>query len=72
MELWVATYGGYDDAQVVGVAPSEEAAKDLVRAAYRADMEGCEEVMGEVGPLKGWVPGTVDGPFKLGELFTRD
>jgi hypothetical protein len=64
-QLWIAIRGVYQDARPVGIAASEEEAREMIRAAVRADYPGDEDA-GD--PLDDWANGQVLGPFKLGEL----
>jgi hypothetical protein len=61
-ELWIAIRGEYDDARPIGVASSKEAAKDMIRAAIRADYP---DLTGD--PLSDSSEGCVDGPFRMNE-----
>jgi hypothetical protein len=62
-ELWIAIRGVYADARPIGVASSREAARDMVRAAIRADYPD-----GVGDPLDDWMSGSVDGPYRLDKL----
>lgn len=54
-QFWIAVKGAYDEAEPLGVASSEESARDMLRQ-VGADPEDC------------WA-GAVHGPFTLDKLI---